>query len=458
MLPILTRVMDAGGALLGLVAEFVHEHNALTAVVGTAVVAFSGLAIAIFAVGYGFTFIRGGWLGAIALLRRLEVELVAARTGFLGLAAAEAAEGETAAASGIGGAIGRSLGGLRGAGGATTGIFTRIFGGIGSAAIALFRPSFWMRLFSGAAGAARIAGRGVITALAATGPAIAGGLGAAGRGITAIPGLLSRASWGLAGGLRGLVTLAWLPGLITGLQSRRHGRRSVLRRRVRAIVVIGVALVVAAALLIYHYWKPIGAFFKGFWDGLKQGLAPIGEAFRAAFEPIAVALKPAWDMLKGFFHWLMKSTGMTDEQFKAAFSSGIWWGQKLGAALALSFTVVFSAIGAVIMSLITVGKLLYHLATFNWHAMGEDAKTWGSYMADAGKNIGKAFSNAFTAPDYSGANQKQSAEVKPRLRNPSERVLSDSPRTWPLIRAARWPRRRTRKHYSVIWRRCRKRR
>ena len=38
---------------------------------------------------------------------------------------------------------------------------------------------------------------------------------------------------------------------------------------------LAVAGIAIAALLIYKYWKPIKAFFAGFWAGLKQGLAPL---------------------------------------------------------------------------------------------------------------------------------------------------------------------------------------
>ncbi len=421
LIPGLKAILEPLASVAAGIGSFLEKHQVLAKVIGMGTVAFLALAVSMFAVGYAATFIQGGWLRSVALLRRLQLELAVARTGFLGLAAAEATEGEAAAASGVGATVGRSLGSLRGAGGVLPGTFARIFGAIGAAAMTVFTPSFWMRLFSGATAAARGASGAIVGVLTATGPAMGRGLAAAGRGVAAagpaigrgavaLPGIASGAAMGLAGGIRGLVTLAWLPGLIAGLKAAGAAIASFFAG-VSAPVVIGVALVVSAALLIYKYWRPIGAFFKGFWEGLKQGLAPIGEAFRAAFEPIAKALAPAWNMLKGFFSWLLKSTGMSDEEFKKAFSSGIWWGQKLGAVLGLAFTTVFSAIGAVIMSLITVSKLLYHIATFQWGKVGEDAKAWGSYMADAGKNIGKAFSNVFASPDYSAADRKRDVDL-----------------------------------------------
>lgn len=40
------------------------------------------------------------------------------------------------------------------------------------------------------------------------------------------------------------------------------------------------ATFVAAGVMIYRYWDKVRAFFGGFWEGLKSGLAPVLEKFQ----------------------------------------------------------------------------------------------------------------------------------------------------------------------------------
>ncbi len=63
-----------------------------------------------------------------------------------------------------------------------------------------------------------------------------------------------------------------------------------------------------------------------------------------------------------FFSWLTEDE-TTREGFSKAFSSGIWWGQKLGSVLAATFTTVAQSIGIVVNSIATVGTLIQALAT-----------------------------------------------------------------------------------------------
>lgn len=46
-------------------------------------------------------------------------------------------------------------------------------------------------------------------------------------------------------------------------------------------VVLAVAAVAAVAFVIYKYWKPLKAFFAGFWEGLTKGLEPLTPLFDA---------------------------------------------------------------------------------------------------------------------------------------------------------------------------------
>lgn len=55
--------------------------------------------------------------------------------------------------------------------------------------------------------------------------------------------------------------------------------------------------IIAGGFLIYKFWKPIAAFFKGFYLGLKEGLAPLSPMF----DKIAKAFKPLANGIKSFF-------------------------------------------------------------------------------------------------------------------------------------------------------------
>ncbi|MDD5175763.1 MAG: phage tail tape measure protein [Sterolibacterium sp.] len=103
------------------------------------------------------------------------------------------------------------------------------------------------------------------------------------------------------------------------------------------LVITGIAV---AALLVIKYWGPIKAFFSGFWEGLKEGLAPLEGLFSGAFEVIGEALaplKPVWDWLvgalKSAWDWVSKlfepfqSTG---EELDAATQKGKGFGLWLG--------------------------------------------------------------------------------------------------------------------------------
>lgn len=58
-----------------------------------------------------------------------------------------------------------------------------------------------------------------------------------------------------------------------------------------------ITTIAAGAFLIYKYWKPITAFFKGTFRGIKEGLAPL----EPVFTQIGNAFKPLVDWIKKFF-------------------------------------------------------------------------------------------------------------------------------------------------------------
>ena len=96
-----------------------------------------------------------------------------------------------------------------------------------------------------------------------------------------------------------------------------------------------VAAIAVAALLIYKYWKPIKAFFAGFWEGLKQGLAPlqplfdsIGSTLSGLWQTIQPFVQPVIDWFKDFFSITQVAEGGARSFGE---SIGLWIGEKIAA-------------------------------------------------------------------------------------------------------------------------------
>ena len=96
---------------------------------------------------------------------------------------------------------------------------------------------------------------------------------------------------------------------------------------------IGAAFA-AAALLIFKYWKPIANFFKGLWQGIKQGLQPIIPAVKEtakAFAPLTVLFSPITKLAKAIWN-LIKPV---DDTGNAALNMGVKFGKAIGKIISL---------------------------------------------------------------------------------------------------------------------------
>ncbi|MDR2489299.1 MAG: phage tail tape measure protein [Desulfovibrio sp.] len=94
------------------------------------------------------------------------------------------------------------------------------------------------------------------------------------------------------------------------------------------IVWIGAAIA-GAAVLIYKYWEPLGAFFSGLFQGIGQGFAafaPVGDVFNA----VADAVKGVWEWITQLF----EPVRLTSDEFSALAESGRAVGEVIGAVLA----------------------------------------------------------------------------------------------------------------------------
>lgn len=106
-----------------------------------------------------------------------------------------------------------------------------------------------------------------------------------------------------------------------------------------------IALIAVVALVIYRYWKPIKAFFSGFWTGLKQGLAPLGDTINTVFTNLKTTLaplKPLWDSIvavwqifKGVVGEMLTPFQATNQELKNATSYGQTAGMVIGALIGI---------------------------------------------------------------------------------------------------------------------------
>ena len=99
---------------------------------------------------------------------------------------------------------------------------------------------------------------------------------------------------------------------------------------------VGIAFM-ATALLIYKYWDKVKAFFVGFWDGLKSGLAPVIEKFKPLGDLLGVVVGWIEKAVKWFMDLLSPVKSTSDELDKAA-SAGKQFGEWLAAGINLVTT------------------------------------------------------------------------------------------------------------------------
>lgn len=95
----------------------------------------------------------------------------------------------------------------------------------------------------------------------------------------------------------------------------------------------GIAFM-ATALLIYKYWDKVKAFFGGFWEGLKSGLAPVIEKFKPLGDLLGVVVGWIEKAVKWFMDLLSPVKSTSDELDKAA-SAGKKFGEWLAAGIDL---------------------------------------------------------------------------------------------------------------------------
>jgi TP901 family phage tail tape measure protein len=102
--------------------------------------------------------------------------------------------------------------------------------------------------------------------------------------------------------------------------------------------------VVAAAVLVYKYWKPLKAFFGGVFDGLREALAPaLGE-----LRPLLDGLRSVASAAGRFFSGLLRQSDPSAESLGRIAAAGRTVGRVLGATLVPAVRLVAGTISGVV--------------------------------------------------------------------------------------------------------------
>ncbi len=211
-----------------------------------------------------------------------------------------------------------------------------------------------LMLAAGSLGSAAVSiiGTGIILNAGLKGIGISAGLSAAGLKA------LTRSLFGLA--------FRALPIAITGI------RAMGVAMMTNPIGLVITAIAIGAAL-IFKYWSPLGAFFKGLFGGLSESLAPVGAAFGAAFSPALQLLKPvgtAIAAIAGWFGKLLAPVQASEESLAGMTAAGRAVGRVIGAA----FRIIFLPITATAAAIRIVSGLFK--ALFSESPLGLLSRAW----------------------------------------------------------------------------------
>jgi hypothetical protein len=156
---------------------------------------------------------------------------------------------------------------------------------------------------------------------------------------------------------------------------------------ISAPILVLMAVLAAAALVIWHYWQPIKAWFIGFGKGISDIVGPALTGLLQALAP----LKPIWDALAGalgaVWHWftsLVTPMQATREQLDGATANGVAFGRIVGYWLssivtlvrwvATAFTWVGTAIGTAIGWVVVKGSEVIAWLSTTWAGISEAVK------------------------------------------------------------------------------------
>ncbi|MFD0726973.1 phage tail tape measure protein [Lysobacter brunescens] len=215
--------------------------------------------------------------------------------------------------------------------------------------------------------------------MAAVATVLFGVFGIGAMAVSALLGPLAMARYAVTGlGVRfGPLMRNIMPLARNAIPMLMHGLRLLLPlfAGISGPVLIVIAVVALLAGVIYKYWKPIKAFLSGFFDGMKQSLAPVMDQLMAALEPLRPVLDAVSGALGDVWTWiteLLTPVNSTSEELKNAEG----YGRKF--ANVLSIFVVPAIQGAIMV----IGWIAEALAVaFKWSPLGLIISNWDAIKA-----------------------------------------------------------------------------
>ncbi|OOF59357.1 phage tail tape measure protein [Rodentibacter myodis] len=119
-----------------------------------------------------------------------------------------------------------------------------------------------------------------------------------------------------------------------------RGLLSPLKLLMFAFTPLGAVIIATVGIIagsIYKYWTPIKAFFGGFWEGLKSGLAPVIEKFKPLGDLFGVVVGWIEKAVKWFMD-LLSPVQSTQKDLDAAASAGKKFGEWVAKGIDLALT------------------------------------------------------------------------------------------------------------------------
>ncbi|PAF52958.1 phage tail tape measure protein [Helicobacter sp. 13S00482-2] len=152
-----------------------------------------------------------------------------------------------------------------------------------------------------------------------------------------------------------------IKGVLTGI------RIALISTGIGAIFVgLGVILT-GVAYLAHRYWKPLKAFFGGFFEGISQALAPMKEAFSNLWTSIKTAFSP----LVSLFTKIFGEVNNTQEELGEFAEAGLGFGKVVGTIIGIIAKPFEYVIRLISLIFEGIGKVTSWIASF---FDGEDKK------------------------------------------------------------------------------------
>jgi len=140
------------------------------------------------------------------------------------------------------------------------------------------------------------------------------------------------------------------------------------------------AAVAAAGLLVYKYWEPIKAFFRGVWEGLKEGGKAAFDELLVALGPLGPAFETIGGWLQSIWDWFLKlidPVKSTSEELDGVASSG----KAFGELMMTNIRIVIAAIGLLVDAFVWVGEAIG--TSLGWLVVTAD-KMWDGIKSGVG--------------------------------------------------------------------------